>query len=203
MKTIFIKALQFTLLGLLFACAPLEEAEEIAQLETQVEQTISYEIDESFIPSHLSGPFLTGNEKRLEGPFSKDKCGCNFITEVSDNLIGKGWGTFFSLTVNGQQGNITTLGIWSGPNPRIVHYDDVLTNQAVEVSMGMNYTQGPPLLEDGWIKTKVACEKAPSIVFTWKVPSIQNAGTHFLESRHWGRITSDCGTIKTGAPSTD
>ena len=202
MKTIFSKALQFTLLGLLFACAPLEEAEEIAQLETQIQEK-SFEIDEKLVPTHLSGSFITGNEKRLEGPFSKDKCGCNFISEVSDNLVGKGWSTYFTTTVNGQFVNITTWGIWNLPNPRIIYYDDVLTNQQVEITMFMNYLVGEPLLEDGWIKTKVACEKAPPIVYYMKVPSMQNAGADQLEIRKYGRITKDCGTIKTGTPSAD
>ncbi|MDW3652851.1 MAG: hypothetical protein R8P61_37575 [Bacteroidia bacterium] len=180
MKTIFIKALQFTLLGLLFACAPLEEAEEIIKQEP--------------LKIIVNGKDVQVNSKGLEGPFDKGKCGCTFTSEVSANLIGKNWITIFTLTANGAFSSWVTQGSSTTENPRSFFLGDVLKNQTVEITHLMNYDDPVPFNEQGWIKTKIACEKAPPVTYSAKIPPFNNTGGVPVHVLKFAKITFECGT---------
>ncbi|MEL6251526.1 MAG: hypothetical protein AAFR87_05880 [Bacteroidota bacterium] len=175
------KLISFLLLSLLFSCTSITEDEAIRP------------IDNSMIESTEAL-----SEDKANNLAKRNKtCRCNFTTEVSPNLVGEEWDVTFRVEENGQDEviELAGTGVPVLSNPFTFSRHELTPLQVIPTSMRLLYGDPDQALDDeGWIKVKIACQQAPSVSYTLKVPTYDLSGSVFTEKLT--QITSSCGTIE-------
>ena len=175
------KILSFLVLSLLFSCTSIPGQEEIIPVENSVKES---PLDQNDLDPDL----LTKRNKA---------CHCTFRTEVSPNLLGEEWDVTFRVVENGQTEIIVVDGddVPMPPNPMTFSRHALTPLQIIPTSMRMLYGDpGEGLKEDGWIKVRISCQKAPSVNYTLNVPAYDLSGSVFTEK--YTQLTASCGTVE-------
>jgi len=175
------KLIPVLLLSFLFSCTAISEDELIVPQENSVQEFAENQAEAD--PNKLAK--------------SNKTCRCSFRTEVSPNLVGEDWDVTFRLENNGQTEVVIVDGdgVPMPSNPFTFSRHSLTKFQVIPVFMRFLYGDPDQALDDdGWIRVKISCRKAPSVTYTLKVPSYDISGSVFTEK--FTQLTSDCATIE-------